>query len=63
MGTSKLSSTIDSVFESIKEQLEFIFKIQDEEYKNAKIFRDILTYISNKYLKNNRLIIIIDTCW
>jgi len=62
MGTSKLSSTIDSVFISIQQQLEFIFKIniQDEEYKKAERFRNKLIYISNQNLKNNRLIILLD---
>ena len=63
MGISKLSSTISSVFTSIQQQLEFIFKIniQDEEYKKAERFRDKLIYFSIKHLKNNRLIILLDS--
>jgi hypothetical protein len=64
MGTSKLSSTIDSVFKSVQQQLESIFKVDtktDKEYERAERFRDKLIYISNKYLTNNRLIIILDS--
>ena len=63
MGTSKFSSTIDSVFTSIQQQLEFIFEIniKDKKYKEAETFRDKLVFISNKHLKNNRLIILLDS--
>jgi hypothetical protein len=63
MGTSKLSSTIHSVFELVQQQLEFIFKIntEDKKYKKAYSFEDKLIYISNKHLTNNRLIILLDS--
>ena len=63
MGTSKLSSTIDSVFNSIQQQLESIFKInlEDQEYNEANDFHKKFVYISRKYLTNNRLIILLDS--
>jgi hypothetical protein len=63
MGTSKPSSTIASVFKSVEQQLESIFKINthDEEYKKDDSFRKKLNYISKLYLKNNRLIILLDS--
>jgi len=63
MGTSKPSSTIASVFKSVEQQLESIFKINphDEEYKKDDSFRNKLNYISKRCLKNNRLIILLDS--
>jgi hypothetical protein len=63
MGTSKPSSTIASVFKSVEQQLESIFKINphDEEYKKDESFEDKLNYISKRCLKNNRLIILLDS--
>jgi hypothetical protein len=63
MGTSKPSSTIASVFKSVEQQLESIFKINphDEEYKKDDSFRKKLNYISKRCLKNNRLIILLDS--
>ena len=63
MGTSKPSSTIASVFKSVEQQLESIFKINphDEEYKKEYSFRKKLNYISKRCLKNNRLIILLDS--
>ena len=63
MGTSKPSSTIASVFKSVEQQLESIFKINphDEEYKKEYSFRNKLNYISKRCLKNNRLIILLDS--
>jgi len=65
LGTSKYSSTIDSVFNSIQQQLESIFKInlEDPEYQNIKAedFHEKLVYISNKYLTDSRLILLLDS--
>ena len=64
MGTSNTSSYIYNVFESIGHQLELVYKIQDEEYKKLKIFKDKLEYISEKYLSSEnkeKLIIFLDS--
>ena len=63
METSKYSSTIDSVFNSIHKQLESVFEmnVQDEEYEKAKSFRDKLVYISKKFLTDSRLILLFDS--
>jgi hypothetical protein len=63
MGTSKMSSNIESVFKSIQEQLEVIFSInkEDIEYKNKQEFKDKLSFISEKYLKRNKLLILLDS--
>ena len=64
MGTSNTSSYIYNVFESIGHQLELVYKIQDEEYKKLKIFKDKLEYISEKYLssENKEKLIIFLEC-
>ena len=64
MGTSKASSDIDSVFKSIQEQLENIFSIdsKDREYKETYKFESKLSFISSKYLKSDKqLIILLDS--
>ena len=91
MGTSKTSSDIESVFKSIEEQLDYVFKTI-EENKNSSIldafslayslenllfdtgidlispspkhkreFKDQLNYISEKYLKKTKLLILLDS--
>ena len=63
MGTSKNSSTIDSVFKSIQKQLESVFEINvhDEEYEKVESFRNKLVYISKKHLNDSRLILLLDS--
>jgi hypothetical protein len=62
MGTSKASSDINSVLKSIEEQIKIIFQITnaDEEFIE-KSFKDKLFYISDKYMKNKKLIIFLDS--
>ena len=64
MGTTKMSSNIESVFKSIESQLEAIFEIDlnEKEYSAAHDFKSRLSYISNKHLKNDKqLIILLDS--
>ena len=63
MGTTKRSSDIKSIFKSIEEQLETIFEeiSKDKDYGDKKEFKDKLFYISEKYMKKEKLIIILDS--
>ena len=63
MGTTKASSDINSLFNSVQKQLELIFeiKVDETEYKERKEFWDKLVYISKKYLKDKKLIILLDS--
>ena len=65
MGTSKNSSNINSVFESIQEQLEIIFTIdkEDKEYQGIdRNFKDLIGFIASKYLnQNTNLTILLDS--
>jgi hypothetical protein len=65
MGTSKSSSNINSVNKSIQEQLEIIFNINkaDKEYeKNSRNFKDLIGFVSLKYLNQTQsLIILLDS--
>ena len=64
MGTSKSSSDKDSVFKSIQQQLEVIFSTDphDQAEYNQNGFDGKLSFFSNKYLKNDKqLIILLDS--
>jgi len=63
MGTCKMSSDINSIFKSIEEQIKIIFQISnsDEEFKEKKEFKDKLFYISEKYIKKEKLVIFLDS--
>ena len=64
MGTSNSSSDIASVFKSIQEQFENIFSIdaQSIEYNDKFTFESKLCFISTKYLKSDKqLIILLDS--
>ena len=63
MGTSKKSADIDSIFKLIEEQLEFLFQINsnDAEYRKRYGLKHKLHFISEKYLKHEKLIILLDS--
>ena len=63
MGTSRASSNAKSVFKSIIEQLEILFKInkEEEEYKKAESFESKLFYISKNCLIQEKLVILLDS--
>lgn len=66
MGTSKSSSTIQSVYSSIQQQLEAIFNINNndnKEYEKMKkeLFADTLAYVSREYLNETNLVILLDS--
>jgi hypothetical protein len=64
MGTTKYSSDISSVFESIQKQLETIFNIKqdDDGYAEIESFENKLFYISENHLSNDKkLIILLDS--
>lgn len=61
MGTSNRLTDINLVFESILKQLEMILKIDENGHFQNQEFIDKLSFISEKYLKHEKLLIILDS--
>jgi hypothetical protein len=66
IGTLKTFTNIYSIFKSIEKQLKLIFKIKisssdENEFEKNEKFTEKLSYISEKYLKNGKLLILLDS--
>ena len=63
LGTLKTFTDIYSIFKSIEKQLKIIFRIEssNDEFAKREKFYEKLSYISEKYLKDEKLLILFDS--